>query len=425
VSAKRELRIGIDARLRSGSAGGVESVIIGLASGLSRIAEDAPERYFFMTYSDSDAWLQPFVHGRCTLLHLPPPPASKWHVARAQMRRRAPWLRQAWRALPVVPGMAVDSPPRSNGIVERAGMDVMHFPSQNAFLTDIPSIYHPHDLQHIHLPKFFSARERTSREANYKAFCRQASVVVVTSRWARDDLIRHYQLPPEKVSIVPWAPVVTEYPPPTSEDIVTIQERLTLPDRFILYPAQTWPHKNHLRLIEALAILKRDRGLRVPLVASGYRNAFHRELERRTRHLGVEDQVYWVGFVSPLDLQALYRIATAVVIPTLFEAASGPLWDAFASGVAAACSNVTSLPEQADGAALIFDPSDPVAIADAIARLWTDSALRTQLVEKGRRNVSRYSWEHTARLFRAHYRHVSGGDLTDDDRDLLSAPAPL
>jgi glycosyltransferase involved in cell wall biosynthesis len=393
-----ELRIAIDARLRSGAAGGVESVIVGLASGLSRIAEDAPERYYFMTYSDTDEWLQPFVHGRCTVLHLPLPSESHLGVARAQLRAHAPWLRKAWRALPMLPGMTVHPPPRSDGFVERAGIDVIHFPIQSAFLTDLPSIYHPHDLQHIHLPEYFSARERAAREAHYQAFCRQARVVVVASRWAREDLIRQYHLPPEKVSIVPWAPVVTEYAQPTSRDLVSIRERLALPDGFILYPAQTWPHKNHLGLIEALAILQRERGLRVPLVATGFRNAFHRELERRARQLGVDGQVHWVGFVTPLELQSLYRLATAVIIPTLFEAASGPLWEAFAAGVAAACSNVTSLPEQADGAALIFDPDDPFAIADAVARLWTDSALRAQLVDRGRRNVSRYSWDRTARL---------------------------
>jgi glycosyltransferase involved in cell wall biosynthesis len=419
-----DLRIAIDARLQSGSSGGVESVLIGLAAGLSRISEHGQEHYYFLTYPGWDEWLQPFVTGRCTFLHLPRPAESRWDARRTQLRSRAPWLRNAWRATPMLAGMTV-RPPRSDGFVERAGMDVIHFPIQGAFLTDLPSIYHPHDLQHVHLPRYFSARERATREAYYRAFCRQARTVVVTSRWARNDVIEHYELPPEKVAIVPWAPVVTEYPQPTSQELASTRERLALPNTFILYPAQTWPHKNHLGLIEALAILKRDQELRVPLVASGFRTAYHRELVRRARQLGVHDQVHWVGFVTPLELQCLYRLATGVVIPTLFEAASGPLWEAFAAGVAAACSSVTSLPEQADGAALIFDPTNPSAIAAAIGRLWTDPLLRARLIDLGRRNVSRYSWDKTARLFRAHYRRVAGAEVTDEDRDLLDAPSLL
>ncbi|MBI3745844.1 MAG: glycosyltransferase family 4 protein [Chloroflexi bacterium] len=420
-----ELRIAIDARLRSGMAGGVESVIMGLANGLSGLPEDAPERFVFLAYPDADDWLLPFIRGHCSIAYVPPPPTSWSGGARARLRRHAPWLRTAWRSLPTLPGIAADPIPRSDGYVERAGMHVVHFPTQGAFLTDVPSIYHPHDLQHLHLPQFFSARERARREARYRAFCRQATEVVVTSTWIRDDLIDQYKLPPEKVSIVPWAPIVTAYAEPTEDAVAGTRARLALPERFILYPAQTWPHKNHLGLLEALALLRRERGLRVPLVASGFQNAFHRDLMRRTSALGIADQVHWVGFVSPLELRALYRLATGVVVPTLFEAASGPLWEAFASGVPAACSNVTSLPEQAGGAALIFDPKDPTAIADAVARLWTDAALRVELVERGRANVGRYSWDTTARLFRAHYRRVARARLSHegDQQDEREAEA--
>lgn len=421
----RDLVIGIDARLESGSSGGVESVVVGLASGLSSLDADQPERYHFLTLAGSDHWLRPYVKGPCRILHVPLPARSRGEAARSLARRRAPWLRNVWHALPTVPGMRVPSPPRSDGFVERSGVDVIHFPTQAAFLTDIPSIYHPHDLQHLHLPQFFTPRQRALRESHYRAFCRQARVVVVTSRWMRDDLLKQYHLPPEKVWIVPWAPVVTAYPNPSEHDLAGVRERHALPDRFLFYPAQTWPHKNHLGLIKALAILRRDRGMHIPLVASGFRNSHHPKIERAARALGVDEQIHWVGFVTPLELQSLYRLATAVVIPSLFEAASGPLWEAFAAGVPAACSNVTSLPEQAGGAALVFDPTDPAAIADAVARLWTDSTLRAELVARGRHNVSRYDWVRTARLFRAHYRRVAGAGLTAEDQDLLEAPPLL
>src|SRR4029077_12189294 len=93
--------------------------------------------------------------------------------------------------------------------------------------------------------------------------------------------------------------------------------------------------------------------------------------------------------------------AGAVVIPSLFEAASAPLWEAFLAGVPAACSNVTSLPDQAGDAALVFDPDDIDAIGEAIRRLWFDEQLRERLITAGHRRVQEFSWGRAARLFRA------------------------
>jgi glycosyltransferase involved in cell wall biosynthesis len=320
---------------------------------------------------------------------------------------------------------APPSVPHSDGTVERAGADVMHFAFQYGFLTEIPSIYHPHDLQHVHLPEFFDARERARRELVYGTLCRRAEMVAVTSSWVKRDVVEHYRLAEEKVRVIPWAPVVGSYEEPSREDLVRIREKLALPDGFALLPAQTWPHKNHLGLVRAIARIRDRHGVAVPVVCSGRTTDHHRKVLDEATRLGVPGALTFVGFVSPLELQALYRLARCVVIPTLFEAASFPLWEAFANGVAAACSNVTSLPEQAGDAALVFDPHDTDAMADAVYRLWTDDALRSTLAARGRERVSRFSWERTARTFRAHYRRIAGRPPTDEDRRLLAAESPL
>ena len=126
-----------------------------------------------------------------------------------------------------------------------------------------------------------------------------------------------------------------------------------------------------------------------------------------------------------MDLKCLYRLARATVIPTKFEAASGPLWDSFIAGTPAACSTVTSLPEQAGDAALLFDPERPYEIAGAIAALWTDTELRTELRRRGAVNVQRFSWNRTARIFRAHYRRIASRPLAEADLELLRAPPPF
>lgn len=263
------------------------------------------------------------------------------------------------------------------------------------------------------------------RERNYRAFCAQAAMVAVVSSWTRDDVLAQYGLAADKVRVVPLAPATQAYAPPAPDATDALIAERRLPERFVFYPAQTWPHKNHEALFEALAALRVEAGLVVPLVCSGHRNRYHDRLQARAAALGIADQIHFPGFVTAAELQCLYARCEAVVIPSLFEAASFPLWEAFLAGAPAACSNVTSLPAQAGDAALVFDPRDVRAIATAVARLWTDPRLRADLVQRGRANVARFSWGHTARMFRAHYRRIAGRRLDAADADLLSAPPLL
>ena len=188
---------------------------------------------------------------------------------------------------------------------------------------------------------------------------------------------------------------------------------------FAFYPAVTWPHKNHLRLLEALAAL-RDRGVLVPLVCTGYREATHwPQIEARVRELNLDNQVQFLGIVPAQQLRAIYRLARFVVIPTLFEAASAPVFEAWNEGVPVACSTVTSLPQQVGDAALLFDPTSVEGIAAALVRMVTDESLRSTLVASGRRRLQDFSWERTARAYRALYRRAAGRRLTDEERVLL------
>lgn len=413
----------IDARLEAG-AGGVRQVVIGLAHGLSRIG-DGSEEYMFLVHEGETSYLEPYVAGPARFLALPPKPdAPSWRrlarAARSRLNEAVPAGRLLWGKVPAsLFRPAVPNP--SDGRIEQAGADVMHFTAQEAFLTNVPSIYHPHDLQHLHLPQFFSARERRDREILYRAFCEQARMVAVSSTWTKWDVVRHYGLPDVKVRVVPLAPPIAAYPVPTEQDLRAVRERLALPEVFLLYPAQTWPHKNHLGLVEALAALRSAHGINAHLVCPGTQNAYFPIIERRVRELDLAGQVHFVGFVSPLELQVLYRLCRAAVIPTRFESASFPIWEAFLAGAPVACSNVTALPEQAGDAALTFDPGRPEEMAVAIARLWTDGALRAQLASRGRERVRRLTWERTARIFRAHYRRIGGRALTAEDLELVHA----
>ena len=410
----RKLRVCIDARLADGVGGGVQQVLIGLAAGLSAL-DEGPEDYLFLVAGRTPAWLEPHLRGSCRALVAPGEVAWK-RAVRAVVPSAI--IQKAWNRLDEARPVQV---PISDGTIERAGVQVMHQTLQAGFRTKVPCIYMPYDLQHVHLPEMFTRRELRWRDATYRTLCREAQAVVAISRWGRDDLIQSYELPPEKVRWVHLAPAVDAYAPITDGERAATRERLGLPAQFAYYPAQTWKHKNHLGLLEALAVLRDRHGLRVPLVSSGFQNDFFPVIERRARELGLSEQVRFLGFVAPRTVQALYGLCRMVVFPSRFEGFGMPVVEAFRLGVPVACSNATSLPEVVGDAGVTFDPVSTAEIAEAVRRVWIDPVLRGQLAEKGRVLGGLFSWKETARRFRALYRQVGGRELGDDDLRTMAA----
>jgi glycosyltransferase involved in cell wall biosynthesis len=414
------IHICIDARLLTGTLGGVEQFVIGLADGLSRLP-DGDEEYSFLAYADNDEWLRPYIGGASRIIHgTAATRQPKWSTA-LQNFPGAKAVRDALGQI-LTYRMATSLPlPRSDGFVEQSGFDLIHFPTQNAFLTSVPSIYQPWDLQHLHLPQYFAPEEFRWRESSYRAYCAQASMVAVTSIWQKRDVMGKYDLTPEKVQVVPGAPVISAYPVPTENDLRDAREKFALPESFIFYPAQTFAHKNHVGLFHALKIIRERHGVIVRFVSSGNFTEFYSEIKAKAEALGVADQLQFLGFVSTMELQSLYRLSRLVVFPTQFEGLGMPLLEAFQADVPCACSNVTSLPELAGDAALIFDPADPEEMANVILQLWNDATLRAELVAKGKHRIAHFSWDRTARLFRAHYRRLSDHNFSQADAELIAS----
>ncbi|HSD23430.1 MAG TPA: glycosyltransferase family 1 protein [Solirubrobacterales bacterium] len=406
------LRVCIDARLGAGRFGGVEQVVIGLAAALSRL-EDGDEEYLFLALPEHDEWIREYIGGPCRLLH----------SRRSYVNRRS---RAVVRALlERLPGVGVNFALRpSDGTVERAGADVMHFPIQDAFITEVPSVYQPHDLQHVHLPDLFSSWERARREAVYRTHCDRAALVVAMTSWGGRDFIESYGLPPTKVAVVPGGSVLREYPAPTQADLDRLRARLALAESFLLYPAQTWPHKNHERLLEGLARIRDQSGIAIPLVCPGKQTGHYRRIRELVDELDLAQTTSFPGFVSSLELRGLYELATALVFPSRFEGWGLPVCEAFDARLPVASSTATGLPDVVGDAGLLFDPDDVEEIARQLHRLWTDAELQADLRDRGAKRAAVFSFDHTARLFRAHYRQVGHRSLTEEDRILLASPPP-
>jgi len=425
---KRNLTVAIDAQLlpNSGS-GGVESAMIGLIRALGQL-DDGTEEYIIVGPWQDPDWLKPYLGPSQRTVSGPQPPERKPRPLEPFKRALGPlrpFVRAIWRELFPVPQPLLirqwPEVPVSEGFYESLGCDVIHFPSQGFTLCALPTIYNPHDLQHLHYPQFFTPSTIAWRETVYPAGCHLAHTVVVGSHWVKQDIVRHYRVRPGKIQVIPLAPPTQAYPDPRPETLSSVQKKYNLKLPFCLYPAMTWEHKNHLRLLEALAYLRDREGLMVRLICTGKRIPyFWPRIEERLNALKLGDQVRFLDMVLPAELRAIYRLAQFVVVPTLFEAASGPVAEAWQEGVPVACSKVTSLPEQTGDAALLFGPFSVEVTVDAVHRMATDEQLRSRLTRKGKRRLKNFSWERTAKAYRAVYRRAARRPLTDEDRWLLS-----
>ncbi|MDQ4040528.1 MAG: glycosyltransferase family 4 protein, partial [Actinomycetota bacterium] len=222
---------------------------------------------------------------------------------------------------------------------------------------------------------------------------RRADRVIAISRSTRDDLVTRLGVPPEKIDVVPNG-VGTRRG--NASDEAALRVRMALGDRRVaLSVSAKRPHKNLMRLLEALSHMEASR--RPVLVLPGYPTPHEDELKARASDLGLHGDVRFPAWVSADDLEGLYELAACFVFPSLYEGFGLPVLEAMARGVPVACSDRGSLREVAGSAALVFDPEDPRDIAAAILRLLEDPAEASRLRRAGRERARRFSWSQTAR----------------------------
>jgi glycosyltransferase involved in cell wall biosynthesis len=389
----RKLRVAIDCRITDFRQG-VGTAVLALAKAFSS-SNVSNQEYTFIVRETMRDWLAPYIGGPSRLAVIPEPAISG---VKAKLRWVAP-LRFIWHRA----RSRMAYVPVSDGYVESQQFDLVHFPTQIAYLTNLPTIYQPHDLQHLHYPQFFSKMAFDLREREYRAFCDRASIVCVHAEWTKQDVIWHYGIPAEKVAVVPWGSVFDAYKSPAEEVTLVTVKKYALPDRFFFYPAVTWPHKNHENIIRSLAIMKAKDGRTPDVFFTGTSTDFRRTLDRIARQLGVMQQLHYLGFVSPEELQVIYRAATAMVYASKFEGFGLPILEAFQLGLPVLSSNASVLPEIAQDGALYFDPNSPAELAVLMESVLDSQDLRQRLLEKGTRVLSRYSFSNTAASFQALY----------------------
>lgn len=273
-----------------------------------------------------------------------------------------------------------------------------HGGSELSFLTDIPGVVPIHDIEHrlhrFEFPELSENGQYEKREYLNKNIIKKAFKVLVDSEISREDISREYGADPKKLQVVPFVPP-TYLKRDISDDFKkSVREKYSLPEKFLYYPAQFWPHKNQYRLIEALAILKKS-GLSVPIVFTGGALDAWGEFKRIHELVvkeGLQENVKSLGFVDGDEISALYKMAEAMVMPVLIGPTFIPVYEAWYMSCPVLYSNLRGPKEQAGNAALLFDPKNPKEIAAAIKKIWGNEALRQELAQKGRDRQNQ--WTH-------------------------------
>lgn len=369
------LRIALDGDTLGRKRTGDESYLASLMRGLGRID---PGREYVVLTRDPAAAAAAF------------PELSGWRFVR--VRPKSVWLRY-----PVGLPLAL----------RRERPDVLHVQYFLPPACPCPSVVTVHDVSFAVRPEFFTLRDRIFLGTLVPASLRRADCVITDTQYTRRELIRVYGLPQEKIAVIPLAADPRYRPLERERCRRDIAARHGITQPFILYVGTLQPRKNPATLIRAYARMRRRSRLPHKLLIVGKPKYLYDEVFEAIRTSGVEADVLFAGFVRDDDLPTYYNAAELLAFPSHYEGFGLPVVEAMQCGTPVVCSNASCLPEVVGDAAILADPHDADAFADALERVLSDPAAAATLAERGRRRAGEFSWEQTARRTLAVYQAVA------------------
>ena len=252
------------------------------------------------------------------------------------------------------------------------------------YMTNKRFILTLHDLQEKYYPGYFTFQQRVGRHIRNLSLTRKASRILCESNYVRNDIMKYLDVNPNKITVL-QSPAAVEFSKTdySKEELNRIRIKYKLPDSYIFYPAQFWYHKNHERLLNAFKIIINKIG-GIHLVLSGAKQNNFNHVISKIKDLAIEDNVHYIGYVDAIDLAAIYKMSAMLVMPSLYESISIPIYEAFSIGTPVCASNVFALPEQVGDAGLLFDPNDVNDISAKIYQLLTNHKLRIDIIERAR-----------------------------------------
>jgi glycosyltransferase involved in cell wall biosynthesis len=294
-------------------------------------------------------------------------------------------------------------------VLRRERPDVYHAPHYVLPpATPCPSVVTIHDCIHLMFPQYLPNRAAHAyAKASLWSAVRRSHRILTVSEASKRDILRFFNVAPEKIVVVYNAIDERFWKAPAEEDVTRVRERYQLDHGFVLYVGNIKPHKNLVRLIEAFDLLRRQFD-EMKLLIIGDEISKLPALRRAVHTHKLHKHVRFLGYLPDETLAILYRLAAVFVFPSLYEGFGLPPLEAMACGTPVVTSNVSSLPEVTGDAAVLVDPYDVESIVAGIERVLTDPVLNAELRRKGVARARAFSWEQSVARTLQLYEEVGG-----------------
>lgn len=271
-----------------------------------------------------------------------------------------------------------------------------------------------HDLQYLFYPEYFTRSKLAYLKSIMPRSAEVARSILTPSEYSRRTVIERLNIDPSICTVVPHG----ISPKEETEPVTDIRERYGISQRFFLYPAASYPHKNHLVLVEAFAQV-REQYPDTTLVFTGAKGSMQwgtaksmeAPLAEVIRNNNLKDNVRSLGYVPAADLEALYREAVALTFPSRFEGFGAPVLEAMARRCPVIAADATALPEVVQNAGRLVSPDNPDQWAQTMVELLENEGERHRLAEAGIERAREYTWERSADILENAYRLVLGTTL--------------
>jgi glycosyltransferase involved in cell wall biosynthesis len=258
-----------------------------------------------------------------------------------------------------------------------------------------------HDLQYLYYPEYFTTTRLNYLKLMVPRSAEAARLILVPSEFTRRTIIERLEIDPSIVIVVPHGISPRETKAATSD----IRERYELPDPYFLYPAITYPHKNHLVLVEAFARVVRSHP-KTTLVLTGAKGSMETRIAAEVKGLGIEERVRRLGYVPVDDLEALYHEAVAMCFPSRFEGFGAPVLEAMSRECPVIAADATALPEVVGESGLLISPDNAEGWAQEMIDLLEQPDVRDRLGKLGLDRAREFTWTHAADILEDSYNHA-------------------
>jgi glycosyltransferase involved in cell wall biosynthesis len=280
--------------------------------------------------------------------------------------------------------------------VEKEKIDLLFNPKYALpLMGNCKGVFVCHGMDWYVMPWGSKFTDRINHRFLMPRYAKKADTIIAVSNTAREHAMAFLKVPPDRIHTVYLG--IDERFKHTIEphELERIKEKYRLPDEYYLYVGQIYPPKNFGRLLRAYA--KVGPSLKIPLVIAGEHRWLSGHELALIDKLNISSWVLRPGWIGREELPAFYVLATALLLPSLYEACPSPPIEAMASGCPVLTSNRGGTKEIASNAALLVDPEDVESIANGMEQIITDSDLRARLIPAGRKRAGQFSWEKCAR----------------------------